>query len=396
MEFLLTTSSALFSTLLTRWQRQHGRHDLPWQGTRDPYRLWLSEIMLQQTQVGTVIPYYLRFLARFPDIQSLASAPTEEVMGLWSGLGYYARARNLHRAAQQLVAQSNGQFPPNADAIAELPGIGRSTAAAIAVFAFGTREAILDGNVKRVLARCFGVEGFYGVKAVENKLWVLAESLLPASGIEAYTQGLMDLGATVCTRSKPRCGACPMVDSCIAKRDGRTAELPTPRPKRAQPQKSVTLAVLHHKGRILLERRPPTGIWGGLFSLPEISGVAELPIQTMRTKGKKSALTEGVEITGVEAKLGIETKMGIETKLGIEAMCQESFGAKIDVPKTLPVVEHAFTHFRLTLNPILCEVVKLRPAVNEAQFVWLEEAQLDKAPLPAPIRKILEAFYSTN
>ncbi len=221
-----------FADRLIAWQRHNGRHDLPWQGGHDPYRIWLSEIMLQQTQVDTVIPYYQRFLARFPDVASLAAAPVEDVMALWSGLGYYARARNLHRAACTIVEAHGGAFPRSAAEIAGLPGIGRSTAAAIAAFAYGERAAILDGNVKRVLCRIFGVEGFPGEKAVENRLWALAESLLPEHEVGRYIQAQMDLGATLCTRGKPACSRCPFADDCVARRENRVAELPTPRPKK--------------------------------------------------------------------------------------------------------------------------------------------------------------------
>lgn len=258
-----------FAPRLLDWHRQHGRHDLPWQQTRDAYRIWLSEIMLQQTQVATVIPYYARFLARFPDIPALAAAPQDEVMALWSGLGYYARARNLHRCAQVLVAEHGGRFPEDAAAIAELPGIGRSTAAAIAAFAFGRRGAILDGNVKRVLTRVFGIEGFPGKPAVERELWALAESLLPPREIEAYTQGIMDLGATLCTRSRPDCAACPMRGLCVAERDGRQAALPTAKPARALPARESRVTIFTDGRKVLLEQRPPTGIWGSLWTLPE-------------------------------------------------------------------------------------------------------------------------------
>lgn len=224
-----------FAARLLNWQRTHGRHDLPWQASREPYRIWLSEIMLQQTQVETVIPYYLRFLQRFPDLPALAAASLEDVLALWSGLGYYARARNLHRAAREVRDQHDGQFPRTAAEIANLPGIGRSTAAAIAAFAHGERAAILDGNVKRVLCRVFGVEGFPGSAAVDRELWALAERLLPEAEIGRYIQAQMDLGATVCTRSRPACGRCPFAADCIAQRSGRIAELPTPRPRKAVP-----------------------------------------------------------------------------------------------------------------------------------------------------------------
>jgi A/G-specific adenine glycosylase len=337
-----------FAHALIRWQKSDGRHDLPWQqqGRADPYRVWLSEIMLQQTQVATVIPYYLRFVARFPDLARLAAAPTEDVMALWSGLGYYARARNLQRAAQEVVAQWGGRFPRRAADIETLPGIGRSTAAAIAVFAFGERAAILDGNVKRVLTRAFGIAGFPGEKTVEASLWALAESLLPDRDMVAYTQGLMDLGATLCTRSKPRCGDCPVAAQCVARREGRIAALPTPRAKRAVPQRAVTLMVLLNRGQVLLERRPPKGIWGGLLSLPELP------------PGKIPRRYAGA------------------------------------VP--LPVVRHAFTHFRLDITPLVCKVSR-RDAPQEIPLgdtaedgVWLSLKKLDTAPLPAPIRKILE------
>jgi A/G-specific adenine glycosylase len=339
---MVKDDSAGFAKALIRWQQQSGRHDLPWQQqgrTRDPYRVWLSEIMLQQTQVATVIPYYVRFLARFPDLARLAAAPTEDVMAMWSGLGYYARARNLQRAAQDVVARHGGRFPRRIEDIGSLPGIGRSTAAAIAVFAFGARAAILDGNVKRVLARVFGIAGFPGDKAVEERLWTLAESLLPGRDTVAYTQGLMDLGATLCTRGKPRCGDCPVAAQCVARRQGRVAELPTPRAKRVVPQRSVTLLVLRSRGRVLLERRPPSGIWGGLLSLPELPD-GKLPRR----------------YAGAVA---------------------------------LPVVRHAFTHFRLDIAPLLCKVSRCNTPEG---CVWLSLKKLDAAPLPAPIRKILEAL----
>ena len=328
-----------FASRLIRWQKTHGRHDLPWQQGRvaDPYRVWLSEIMLQQTQVATVIPYYRRFLARFPDLASLAAAPAGDVMALWSGLGYYARARNLQRAAQVVVAKHGGRFPRRIEDIEALPGIGRSTAAAIAVFAFGARAAILDGNVRRVLVRAFGIEGFPGEKAVEARLWALAESLLPQRELVAYTQGLMDLGATLCLLRRPRCGDCPVAAQCVARREGRIAALPTPRAKRAVPQRAVTLLVLRHRGRVLLQQRPPKGIWGGLLSLPELP------------PGKIPRRYAG------------------------------------GVP--LPAVRHAFTHFRLDITPLVC---KVSPGDTAPEGVWLSLRQLDAAPLPAPIRRILE------
>ncbi|MBW7903867.1 MAG: A/G-specific adenine glycosylase [Rhodocyclaceae bacterium] len=341
----LPPATSDFAARLIAWQAQHGRHDLPWQRTRDPYRIWLSEIMLQQTQVGTVIPYYARFLERFPDIAALAAAPQAAVLELWAGLGYYARARNLHRCAQKIVAEHGGIFPREAEKIAELPGIGRSTAAAVAAFAFGARGAILDGNVKRVLARCFAVEGFPGQVAVEHRLWALAESLLPAARIEAYTQGLMDLGATLCTRGRPRCGDCPLRGLCVAEREERQASLPTPRPAKAVPQRESTVTLFTDGRRVLLERRPPQGIWGGLLAPPE---------------GKPEDLA---------ARLGLRPCGAAEE---------------------LPALRHAFTHFRLTLRPWRCRVEPAAPTAADADgHEWVDLAAHATAALPTPVKKLL-------
>src|SRR5262245_55915309 len=287
---------------LIAWQKRHGRRDLPWQGTRDPYRIWLSEVMLQQTQVAAVIPYYERFLRRFPTIEALALASEDEVLRLWSGLGYYARGRNLHAAAQRIIERG---FPRTSAAIAELPGVGRSTAAAIAAFAFGERAAILDGNVKRVLARYFAVEGWPGEKAVEAALWEQASRLLPEREIESYTQALMDLGATVCTRSAPRCDACPIGISCKARKANRIAEIPAPRPRQALPQKAVTWLVLRRDNEILLEKRPSSGIWGGLWSFPEAPGK------------------------------------------DVNGYCRRVLACQVISKTALDTLEHGFTHFRL-------------------------------------------------
>ncbi len=345
-----------FARKLVTWQREHGRHDLPWQGGRDPYRIWLSEIMLQQTQVETVIPYYLRFLERFPDVAALAAAPVEDVMALWSGLGYYARARNLHRAAQQVVERHGGQFPGSAVEIETLPGIGRSTAAAIAAFAHDERAAILDGNVKRVLCRAFGIEGFPGEKAVENRLWALAESLLPARGVGTYIQAQMDLGATVCTRGKPACARCPLHDDCVARRDGRTAELPAARPKKVVPRRSVRVAVILHEGRVLLERRPPAGIWGGLLALPEIPDAAA------------------------------DVAAWADAALGVE--CADA--------QPLARLTHAFTHFVLDMQPLRLEARRTHAAAMEPGHAWQPLATLADAALPTPVRRILGALAAPD
>ena len=336
-----------FADRLVAWQRTAGRHDLPWQNTRDPYRIWLSEIMLQQTQVATVIPYFQRFLARFPTLQALAEASPDVVSEHWAGLGYYARARNLHRCARQIVAVHAGKFPESIAELSALPGIGRSTAAAIAVFAFGSRAAILDGNVKRVLCRHFGVEGFPGLAAVDRELWILAERLAPESAVEAYTQGLMDLGATVCTRSRPRCGDCPLGASCQARLEGRQGELPPPRPRVKLPERRATFMLISDGQRLLLERRPPSGLWGGLLVPPEGDGAAVL------------------------ARLGL-----VAGRL-----------------QPLPPVRHAFTHFRLTLDPVFC-LVQPQPGVGEPGLTWVPLGEAAKAGVPAPIRKLIERIAS--
>ncbi len=339
-----------FATRLIAWQRRHGRHDLPWQNTRDPYRVWLSEIMLQQTQVATVIPYYERFLARFPTLASLANAPAEEVMSLWSGLGYYARARNLHTSAQLVVTQHEGSFPHDPATIARLPGIGRSTANALAVFCFGARAPILDGNVKRVLCRFLGIEGFPGAPAIESRLWQYGTDLLPARNVATYIQAQMDLGATLCTRSKPRCDACPLADLCVAHRSGRTAELPTPRPKRVMPEKEVTLLLLRDGKRIAFEQRPPAGIWGGLLSLPELPDAAE-----------------------------------------VHSHCERLLGVRLGAVRPAPTFTHGFTHFRLRIRPLVCAVAA-HVGVAEAGLRWIGQDELAQAPLPAPVRKLLSAI----
>jgi A/G-specific adenine glycosylase len=338
---------ATFAARVVAWQRQAGRHDLPWQ-VRDPYRIWLSEIMLQQTQVSAVIPYFARFTGRFPDIASLARASEDDVLALWSGLGYYARARNLHAAAQRMAAQHAGEFPQDFDAIVDLPGIGRSTAGAIAVFAFGARKAILDGNVKRVLARYFGIEGFPGTPAVEKQLWVRAESLLPVEDVEAYTQGLMDLGATVCTRGRPRCEACPLRADCLAFAQGRTEELPSPRPRKTLPERSTVMLILRRGGEVLLEKRPSPGIWGGLWSFPEVA----------------------------------DMKMA-------EATARERFGIEAKVESVLPDVRHGFTHFGLTIQPAILQVRRIDPRAQSPGAMWIGLEEALDAALPAPVRSIL-------
>ena len=275
---------------LVDWQRLHGRHDLPWQGTRDPYRVWLSEIMLQQTQVSTVLAYYGPFLARFPSVAALAAAPQDDVLAGWSGLGYYSRARNLHRCAQVVVAQHGGQFPADAASLATLPGIGRSTAAAIAAFCFGQRCAILDGNVKRVLTRVLGFGDDLADARHEKALWARAESLLPERDIEAYTQGLMDLGATRCSRRQPGCDACPLAQRCVAHAQGRQADYPVKTRRLKRGQRSHHLLWLRQGDRVWLVQRPASGVWAGLWTLPEFDAAAALDTLCAAWPGEGEAL----------------------------------------------------------------------------------------------------------
>jgi A/G-specific adenine glycosylase len=338
-----------FTEQLIAWQKLSGRHDLPWQNTRDAYRIWLSEIMLQQTQVSTVIPYYLRFLDSFPTVTALAAAPIEAVIEHWAGLGYYARARNLHKCAQQVATRFGGEFPASAEQLEELPGIGRSTAAAVAAFAFGQRAAILDGNVKRVLCRQFGIEGFPGQAAIHRQLWELAESLLPENDIERYTQGLMDLGATLCTRSRPRCGDCPVAADCVARRDGRQGELPASKPRAAVPERTSTFVLLTDGARLLLERRPPSGLWGGLLVPPE----------------------------------------------GDPASVAARFGLTLGEAQALPSFKHTFTHFRLTLEPVLCAVAGAS-GLAEPGLEWVELARAADAGVPAPIARLIRQVASSR
>lgn len=345
-----------FADAVVRWQKQHGRHALPWQNTRDAYRIWLSEIMLQQTQVAAVIPYYQRFLARFPTVDSLAAAPSEEVMAHWSGLGYYSRARNLHRCAQRIVAEYGGRFPDDPDLLADLPGIGRSTAAAIAAFAYGTRAAILDGNVKRVFARVFGIEGFPGAKPVEDKMWQRAVVLLPERDVEAYTQGLMDLGATVCTRSSPACVHCPLAPRCEAYATNRVHLLPERKPKKAVPEKHTTMLVVADGVHVLLEQRPDSGIWGGLLSLPELGGEGDMTDSALR-----------------------------------KAMM--SFG-DVESCERLQPFAHGFTHFKLHVSPYHIRLSRRLERTGQDRYVWYRTDLLADAPLPAPVKKLLLAVFS--
>jgi A/G-specific adenine glycosylase len=343
-----------FAVRVIAWQRTHGRHDLPWQNTRDAYRIWLSEIMLQQTQVATVLPYFARFIAAFPTVDLLAAAPLSRVLECWSGLGYYRRAHHLHAAARFVVHQHGGRFPSDAATLATLPGIGRSTAAAIAAFAGGEHGAILDGNVKRVLARHRGIDGWPGAPAIQQQLWHAAGALLPdapvgeSNIIAAYTQGMMDIGATVCTRDRPRCGECPVNDDCIARRDARVDELPSPRPRRPLPQRAITMLLLERNGEILLEQRPAFGIWGGLWSFPE------MPV-------------------------GDDIGAHLSTR----------FHATADSIERLPLRKHVFTHFALSMHPVRVRVARWPDGVGMPGIAWFAAGSAIAAAVPAPVRKLL-------
>jgi A/G-specific adenine glycosylase len=339
---------ASFGERVVAWQRVHGRHGLPWQGTRDAYRIWLSEIMLQQTQVATVIPYYERFVSRFPDVRALAAAGEDEVMALWSGLGYYARARNLHRAAREVTLRHGGHFPVRASELIELPGVGRSTAAAIAAFSSGEHGAILDGNVRRVLARHAGIAGAPSAAATIARLWGEAQARLPASGIEAYTQGMMDLGADVCLARNPHCMLCPVSADCVARIEGRIDELPGKRARVVTRRKCIAMLVVISKGEVLLEKRPPSGIWGGLWSLPEVHA-GEAPAKVL------------------------------ERDWGIDAASLEP----------LEPFEHAFTHFTLEVEPWRVRLRKATRLARDKAATWMPLADIAGAALPAPVKKLL-------
>ena len=340
-----------FAARIVAWQKRHGRHDLPWQNTRDPYRIWLSEVMLQQTQVATVLPYYRRFLERFPDLAALAEAPLDQVLELWSGLGYYSRARNLHRAARAVVEQHAGSFPRPFEAVLSLPGIGRSTAAAICVFAYGDCRAILDGNVKRVFARHFGIDGDPGDARTLAELWRKAGDVLPDRDAEAYTQGLMDLGAAVCVRSNPRCDDCPVSGDCFARATGTIADLPRPRRRKVLPQRRTSMLVLVLGSDVMLEKRAPAGIWGGLWSLPEIEPGAD-----------------------------------------IAAACAARYGAEVAACEPLPTLAHGFTHFKLDIEPQQVTVRRATPRAAAPGVVWMALSDAIGAAIPSPVRRILTSL----
>lgn len=337
-----------FAQRLLRWFDQHGRRDLPWQHPRDAYRVWLSEVMLQQTQVSTVIGYFERFVAALPTLRDLASADEDTVLALWSGLGYYRRARFLHRAAQTCMGRHNGEMPRDYQALTALPGIGRSTAGAILAQAYGLRFPILDGNVKRVLTRYHGIHGQPGQSAVEKQLWQHADVHTPAERVADYTQAIMDLGATVCVRSRPACGDCPLKNDCIAYRDNLTTLLPSRKPAKAIPTRSTVMLIIRDtQRRVLLERRGPVGVWPGLWSLPEASDS--------------------------------DSAWSIAQKF-----------ARIDDAQALAPFVHVFSHYRLDIEPLLFEgAVAQRGVADNSQQRWCSTNELSTLGLPAPVRELL-------
>lgn len=338
-----------FSARVLEWFDQHGRKHLPWQQSINAYRVWLSEIMLQQTQVATVIPYFEKFTERFPSVEALAAAPIDDVLHLWTGLGYYARARNLHKCAQTVVSRYHGKFPSTVEGLADLPGIGPSTAGAIASIAYQQSAAILDGNVKRVLARYHAIEGWPGQTGVASKLWEIAEAYTPESRANQYTQAMMDLGATVCTRSKPKCMLCPLKESCVAFAQGNPQDYPGKKPKKALPERSVQLLMLRDPaGDLLLQQRPAQGIWGGLWSFPELATDADAIEYTRDHYG---------DVVG-----------------------HEVWGS----------YRHTFSHYHLDITPVLIQLAETPHAVGEAAVHWYNPHQPQALGLAAPVKKLLE------
>ncbi len=342
-------SETPFAAAVLAWYDQHGRKHLPWQQSITPYRVWVSEIMLQQTQVSTVLDYFPRFIAAFPRVQELAAASEDEVLHLWTGLGYYSRARNLHKTAQQVVNVHGGEFPRSVEQLSELPGIGRSTAGAIASLSMGLRAAILDGNVKRVLARYLALPGYPGETAVARQLWAAAEEFTPQARGNHYTQAMMDLGATLCTRSKPNCPACPLRSGCKAHLLGRETDFPNPKPRKALPQRRTLMPLLSNRDdAILLYRRPSTGLWGGLWSLPELDSLDALP--------------------------------------ALAQQHQLALGAQ----HALADLSHTFSHFQLAIEPWLIRVEQQPSSVAEGDWLWYNLATPPRLGLAAPVKKLLQ------
>ncbi len=351
------TSATEFTDRVVAWYERHGRKDLPWQYEPTPYRVWISEIMLQQTRVTTVIPYFQGFMQRFPDLPTLAQAPADQVLHHWSGLGYYARARNLHQAARQIMEHHGGEIPTALEQLQSLPGIGRSTAGAVLSLACGQRHPILDGNVKRVLTRCFAVPGWPGKAAVQRQLWELAERHTPTRRVNKYNQAMMDLGAAVCTRSAPRCGDCPLSTPCLARQQGGQTNYPQPRPRKRQPVRKTHLLLLRSPaGEVLLERRPPSGIWGGLWSFPECEETAE-----------------------------------------IERYCAEQFGLRIGTLEFHDPRRHTFSHFHLDYTPVEIPVQQQLQRIGESgRYLWHHPDAAAPGGLAAPVAKLINELKTAD
>ncbi|MDH3692638.1 MAG: A/G-specific adenine glycosylase [Gammaproteobacteria bacterium] len=348
----MAANETSFTLQVLTWFDIHGRRRLPWHANRAPYRIWVSEIMLQQTQVTTVIPYYERFIARFPDMSTLAHANIDEVLHLWTGLGYYARARNLHRAACLIVDEQRGVFPKELDQVQQLPGIGKSTAGAILAFAFGQRHAILDGNVKRVLTRYYRISGPPSERLIEKQLWQLAERNTPCTRIADYTQAIMDLGAMVCRRKQPTCPSCPLSVACLAHKHGDQEAYPTPRPRKVRPKKQTTMLMVRNRaGHVLLQRRPPSGIWGGLWSFPE----CQHP--------------------------------------DLKHWCAQQLGIEIEVESPWRTIAHSFTHFDLNITPVPARLAATNDKIMEPDdSLWYNPRNPEMLGLAAPVKLLLDAL----
>jgi A/G-specific adenine glycosylase len=342
-----------FSAIVLQWFDQHGRKHLPWQQTKSAYNTWISEIMLQQTQVATVIPYYNAFIARFPTVEDLAKAPIDEVLHHWTGLGYYARARNLHKAANMIVNEFDGQFPQDPQLLEQLPGVGRSTAAAVSSIAYGTKAAILDGNVKRVLARYFAVEGWPGNTQVAKKLWEHAEALTPDRRNADYTQAMMDLGATLCTRSKPRCGDCPISEGCLGLKADRVTDFPGSKPKKEKPTKQTYMLLIKDGARFLLEKRPTAGIWGGLWSFPEVTDLRDIEVDWRINQNRL---------------------------------------------KIIEPFRHTFSHYHLEITPVVINVEDLHVdhVMEERTTLWYNSVQPSEVGLAAPVKTLIQTLSAAH
>ena len=344
--FAVMMQSSQFAQYTLDWYQKYGRKTLPWQQQKTPYKVWLSEVMLQQTQVATVIPYFERFMARFPTVTDLAAAPLDEVLHLWTGLGYYARARNLHKAACQVAEKHGGIFPQNFEDVADLPGVGRSTAGAILSLSLGQHYPILDGNVKRVLARCYAVEGWPGTSLVEKRLWQLSEQVTPAQGVGEFNQAMMDLGAMVCTRSRPKCELCPLSSGCIAYAHHSWEKYPGKKPKKAQPVKTAWFLLLQQGENVLLQQRPPVGIWGGLYCFPQFDS--------------EQAMHDWLEKQGISGSL-----------------------------QHMTAFRHTFSHFHLDIIPCYLNKPAFGSLMDESSSLWYNLARAPEVGLAAPVERLL-------